>query len=77
MWIWAAGSLAWCLWLEWQVERSWLPGTDEVREDYTRWSVPPADALTVEGARLWRVRYKVTAWGFAGWVLLLTAWLAA
>ena len=77
MWGWAAAWLGWCLGLEWRVDRSWLPGTQEIREDYSRWSVPPADALTDEGARLWRLRYRVTGWGFAGWLVLLVAWLAA
>ena len=76
MWGWAGAWLAWRLSLEWQVDRHWLPGTEDVREDYTRWSVPPPDALTPEGERLWRLRHKVTVWGFLGWVALVILWLA-
>ena len=71
VWGWAGVWLAIRLWLEWQVDQNWLPGTEEVREDYTEWSVPPADALTPEGERLWRRRYQVTLWGFLGWVALV------
>ena len=77
VWGWAAAWLAARLWLEWQVDRHWLPGTGEVREDYTGWRVPPPDALTHEGERLWRLRYQVTVWGFLGWVALVIAWILA
>ena len=71
VWGWAAAWLAARLWLEWQVDREWLPDTGDVREDYTRWSVPPPNALSPAGERLWRLRYQVTLWGFAGWVALV------
>jgi hypothetical protein len=41
VWGWAAAWLIGRLWLEWRVERSWLPGTAEVREYYTDWAVHP------------------------------------
>ena len=75
VWGWVALWLAARLWLEWQVDRCWLPGTAEVREDYTNWRVPPPDALTDEGERLWRLRYRVTVWGFLLWLLLAVIWL--
>jgi hypothetical protein len=62
------------LWLEWRVDRSWLPGTAEVREDYSNWAVPPPNALTPEGERLWRVLYRVTVWGFGIWLALVAIW---
>lgn len=67
VWGWAAAWVLGRLWLEWQVDRHWLPGTEEVREDWTRWSRPPPNALAPEGERLWRLRYQVTLWGFVGW----------
>jgi hypothetical protein len=77
VWGWAGVWLVWRLWLEWQVDQCWLPEAGEVREDYSRWSVPPAGALTAEGERLWRLRYRVTAWGFTGWVALAGLWLVS
>jgi hypothetical protein len=71
VWTWAGAWLVARLWLEWRVDQHWLPGTAEVAEDYTRWSVPPPNALTPEGERLWRGRYRVTLWGFVGWVALV------
>ena len=71
MWGWAAVWLAWRLRLEWQVAGQWLPNTGDVREDYTRWSVPRRNSLTPEGERLWRLRYQVTRWGFLGWMALV------
>jgi hypothetical protein len=75
VWGWAGVWLTWCLWLDWQVNRSWLPGTQQVREYYTHWSAPPANALTSAGERFWRLRQKVTGRGFAAWVLLLVVWI--
>jgi hypothetical protein len=63
------------LWLEWRIGQCWLPGTADVREDYTNWAVPPAGALTPDGERLWRVLYRVTAWGFLIWCMLVVIWL--
>ncbi len=74
MWGWAGVWLLARLWLERQVDRHWLPDTGDVREDWTNWAVPPPDALTPEGERLWRLRYRVTSWGFVGWVLLAGVW---
>jgi hypothetical protein len=76
VWGWAAAWLGMRLWLEWRVDNQWLPGTTDIREDWTRWSVPPANALTAEGERLWRTRYRVTAYGFLGWLVLATLWIA-
>jgi hypothetical protein len=62
------------LWPEWRVDQSWLPGTTEVKEDYSNWADPPANALTPEGERLWRVLYRVTVWGFGIWLGLVAIW---
>jgi hypothetical protein len=75
IWGWAAVWLAVRLWLEWRVDSEWLPGTADVREEWTTWSVPPPNALTPEGERLWRVLYQVTVGGFLGWLLLATLWV--
>jgi hypothetical protein len=75
VWGWVAAWMIVRLWLEWRVDRSWLPGTAEVREDYTRWSAPPANALTQEGERLWVLLYRVTLWGFLIWLALVAIWL--
>jgi len=74
VWGWIAVWMIVRLWLEWRVDRSWLPGTTEVREVYSNWAVPPANALTPEGERLWRVLYRVTVWGFGIWLLLVAIW---
>ena len=75
VWGWAAVWLILRLWLEWRVGQSWLPGTAELREDYTNWAVPPANALTPEGERLWRLLHRVTVWGFLLWLLMVAVWL--
>ena len=75
MWSWAGVWLLSCLGLEWQVDRAWLPGTEEIREEYTRWSVPPVHALAPDGERIWRLRYRVTASGFVDWLVLVGIWL--
>ena len=75
LWGWAAVWLLARLWLEWRVDREWLPGTEDTREDYTRWSTPPPGALTPAGERPWRLRYRFTLWGFVGWVALAIVWL--
>jgi hypothetical protein len=62
------------LWLEWRVDRSWLPGTAQVKEDYSNWAVPPSNALTPEGERLWRMLYRVTGWGFGIWLAVVAIW---
>jgi hypothetical protein len=74
VWGWIAVWMIVRLWLEWRVDRSWLPGTVEVQQDYTNWRVPPPDALTPEGERLWRVLYHVTLWGLVIWLLLVAIW---
>jgi hypothetical protein len=74
LWGWAGLWLLARLWLEWQVDREWLPGTADVREDWTRWSTPPRGALTPRGERLWRLRHRLTLWGFLGWVALAVVW---
>ena len=56
------------------VDRSWLPGTTEVREDYTKWSVPPPNTLTEQGERLWVLLYRVTVRGFLIWLALVAIW---
>jgi hypothetical protein len=66
VWSWAGVWLVSCLWLEWQLDRAWLPGTQDIREDYTRWSKPPVHALTPGGERLWRLRFRVTGERFRG-----------
>jgi hypothetical protein len=75
VWGWAAVWLAMRLWLEWRVDAQWLPATGDVREEWTDWSSPPPGALTAEGERLWHTRYRVTVWGFLGWLALATLWL--
>jgi hypothetical protein len=75
VWGWVAVWMIVRLWLEWRVDRSWLPGTAEVREDYTKWSVPPPNALTEEGERLWLLLYRVSVWGFLIWLALVAIWL--
>jgi hypothetical protein len=47
------------LWLEWRVDRSWLP---------------PPNALTPGGERLWRMLYRITVWGFLIWLALVAIW---
>jgi hypothetical protein len=74
VWGWIAVWMIVRLWLEWRVDRSWLPGTAELRENYSNWAVPPANALTPEGERLWRVLYRVTLSGFGIWLLLVAIW---
>jgi hypothetical protein len=74
VWGWIAVWMIIRLWLEWRVDRSWLPGTVEVREHYTNWSVPPSNALTEEGERLWVLLYRVTVWGFLVWLALVAIW---
>ena len=76
VWGWAAIWLTARLWLEWKVDNQWLPGTADIREDWTVWSSPPPNALTSDGERLWRTRYHVTTWGFTAWLILATLWLA-
>jgi hypothetical protein len=44
VWGWAAAWLIGRMWLEWRVDRSWLPGTAEIREDY-RFGVPRLAAV--------------------------------
>ena len=51
VWSWAGVWLVSCPWLEWEVDRAWLPGTQEIREDYTRWSVPPLHELAYADER--------------------------
>lgn len=75
--VWGFGGL-WLiarLWLEWRIDQSWLPGTADIREDYTNWAVPPPDALTPDGGRLWRLLHRVTDGGFLTWCLLVVIWL--
>jgi hypothetical protein len=74
VWGWIAVWMIVRLWLEWRVDRSWLPGTAEVQQDHTNWAVPPPNALTPDGERLWRVLYRVTLWGFVIWLLLVAIW---
>jgi hypothetical protein len=74
VWGWIAAWMIVRLWLEWKVDQSWLPGTSEMREYYSDWAVPPSNALTPEGERLWRVLYRVTVWGFGVWLVLVAIW---
>ena len=76
VWGWAGIWLAMRLWLEWKVDTQWLPGAGDIREDWTDWASPPPNALTADGERLWRTRYRVTVLGFTGWLALATLWLA-
>jgi hypothetical protein len=74
VWGWVAVWMIVRLWVEWRVDRSWLPGAAEVREHYTKWSVPPPNALTEEGERRWVLLYRVTVWGFLIWLVLVAIW---
>ena len=77
MWGWAGVWLVMRLWLDWKVGTQWLPGTDEIREEWTRGSVAPPNALTAEGERLWVTLHRVTVWGFLGWVGIAVLWFVS